>query len=286
MPDTPSDNQDLEPAGESTLVTRWVIDLDGVVWRGQSPIEGSIEAIERLRVAGHEVIFVTNHAESPAIKQRRLAEMGVVQPLVITSAEAAAHLCGHGRRAFVLGEPTLSEVLTSAGIDAIDVASVDPDGPVPQTDVVIVGACSDWNRSRTGLIADAVRAGAEFIATNSDPTYPQMGVDGPRLLPGAGALIAAVEVTSGVKPTFAGKPNQPAADLVLQRYGPVDFVVGDRDDTDGEFARRLGARFALVLSGGTPHDEVPTDPAPDLLARDLACVVDEVLRSSSTMTVE
>lgn len=258
-------------------MTRWVIDLDGVVWRGAVPVSGSVPALERLRAVGHEILFVTNHAESPAIKAGRLARLGVTDPRVVTSAEAAAHLCGAGTRALVLGEPSLTEVLLAAGIDAIDVADLDPEGSAPAVEAVIVGASSAWDRARTGLVADAVRDGARFIATNDDPTYPQSGPDGPRLLPGAGALVAAVAVTAGIGPVVAGKPNQPAADLVLERFGSVDYVVGDRDETDGMFARRLGARFALVLTGATTADAVPNAPAPDILAADLAAVVDEVL---------
>lgn len=247
------------------------------MWRGALPIDGSVDAANRLVRAGHDVIFCTNHAESPNIKTSRLEELGVLGPQVVTSAEAAAHLCGEGRRALVMGEPGLVEVVRGAGIVATDVADLDGDGPVPIVDVVIVGASSNWDRARTGLVADAIRDGARFIATNDDPTYPYSGAFGPRLLPGAGALVAAVETTSGVASVVAGKPNQPAADLVLERYGPVDLVVGDRDDTDGDFARRLGARFALVLSGATTVDSVPRDPAPDLVADDLGAVVDRML---------
>ncbi|MEZ5310877.1 MAG: HAD hydrolase-like protein [Microthrixaceae bacterium] len=77
--------------------------------------------------------------------------------------------------------------------------------------------------------------------------------------------------------TFAGKPYQPAADLVTSRFGHVDYVVGDRDDTDGGFARRLGAAFALVMSGGTSREQIPSDPAPEMVHDDLAAVVDHVL---------
>lgn len=256
---------------------RWVIDLDGVVWRGTDPIEGSVEALCRLFEAGHSVLYFTNHAESPEIKIRRLRGMGVPEPLVITSAEAAAHLCGVNRRALVLGEPSLAQVIRDSGIDAIFIDDLPPDGPVPSVDAVIVGAATNWDRSRTGLAADAIRDGAMFIGTNSDPLFPFTGEFGPRFLPGAGALISAVETTAGARATFAGKPYQPAADLVTSRFGHVDYVVGDRDDTDGGFARRLGATFALVMSGGTSREQIPSDPAPEMVHDDLAAVVDHVL---------
>lgn len=256
---------------------RWVIDLDGVMWHGSTTIDGSVDAARRLIEVGHQLVFFTNHAEAPSVKAARLMDMGVPGPVVMTSAEAAAHLCDPGDRVLALGEPGLTQVLSGAGVDAIDVAQVNRDGPVPDVDVVVVGASSDWDRARTGLVADAIRSGARFIATNDDPTYPFSGPLGPRLLPGAGALVAAVATAAGVAPVVAGKPNQAAADLVTTRFGVVDYVIGDRDDTDGDFARRLGARYVMVLSGVTSADEVPVDPAPYLVVDDFAAAVDAIL---------
>lgn len=254
-----------------------MVDLDGVMWHGDIDIAGSADAARRLTQAGHQLLFCTNHAESPSLKETRLAAMGVPDPTVMTSAEAAAHLCGREVRALVLGERGLTRVLDESGITAIDIADLDPDGPLPDVDVVVVGASSAWDRVRTGLAADAVRSGARFIATNDDPTYPFSGPLGPRLLPGAGALVAAVATAAGVQPVVAGKPNEPAADLVRHRLGAVDYVIGDSDATDGAFARRLGARFVLVLSGTTSAATVPTDPSPDVIADDFAAAVDRIL---------
>ncbi|MFM7063378.1 MAG: HAD hydrolase-like protein, partial [Actinomycetes bacterium] len=142
---------------------------------------------------------------------------------------------------------------------------------------VVVGACSTWDRSRVGMVADAVRAGARFVATNDDATFPTSGPAGPRLLPGNGALIAAVAVASGVAPEVAGKPHRAMADLIEARHGRVDVVVGDRPDTDGGLARSLGADFALVLSGVTTRDDLPVEPGPRWVAADLAALVDMVL---------
>jgi 4-nitrophenyl phosphatase len=114
-----------------------------------------------------------------------------------------------------------------------------------------------------------VRAGARLIGTNDDPTFPT-----PQgLLPGGGALLAAVAVASGATPIVAGKPHAPMADLVRSRLGPEGIVVGDRADTDGALAALLGYRFALVLSGSS-GDTGDHEPAPDLVAPDLAAVVD------------
>lgn len=255
----------------------WVVDLDGVLWTGSVPIEGSAEAVNRLGELGDRVVFCTNYASSPEIKRRQLEDIGVLEPVVVTSAEAAAHALEPGSRVVALGERGLAEVLAGAGMVVTHSDDLPADGPVGDADAVVVGATPDWDRSRVGLVADAVRSGATFVATNDDPTYPVVGAAGPRLLPGAGALVAAVSVASGGTARVAGKPNAPMADLLRERFGPVDIVVGDRHDTDGRLAHRLGCSFGLVLSGTTDRSQAMVrDPAPDIVAEDLAALVEAV----------
>jgi ribonucleotide monophosphatase NagD (HAD superfamily) len=111
------------------------------------------------------------------------------------------------------------------------------------------------------------RAGARFIATNLDPTYPAAN----GLLPGAGALVAAVATAGGRRPEVAGKPEPAMAALVRARYENPVVMIGDRPSTDGVFAAALGVPFALVLSGvaGTDGEESVPDPPPAFVARDL-----------------
>ena len=259
----------------------WAIDLDGVVWRGAALVAGSDLAVGRLLDAGHQVVFCTNHAQSPAKKRAELNALGVPDCPVVTSAEAAAATCSPGARVLALGDPTLLDVLTGAGLQAIDVFEV-PDGlPVEGVEVVVVGAASRWDRSRVGMIADAVRGGARFLATNDDPTFPVTGPAGRRLLPGNGALVAAVATASGREPEVTGKPHAPMASLLVERYGPVEVVVGDKPETDGGLAVTLGARFGLVLSGVTSRADLPVVPTPWTVADDLAALVDSALGESS-----
>jgi HAD superfamily hydrolase (TIGR01450 family) len=253
-------------------VSTWVIDLDGVVWRGEQSLPGSAAAVAELLGAGEQVVFCTNHAHGPQHKAERLAALGVPAAPVVTSAEAAAHGCPPGAEVLVLGDPSLSQCLAGHGLRVHDVWSL-PEGTVPEVQAVVVGAASQWDRSRVGMAADAVRAGAMLLATNDDATFPVTGPDGPRLLPGNGALVAAVEVASGRRAAVAGKPYAPMASLLEHRFGPVDVVVGDKAETDGELARRLGARFGLVLSGVTGPADLPVEPAPWLVGSDLADLV-------------
>jgi 4-nitrophenyl phosphatase len=137
----------------------------------------------------------------------------------------------------------------------------------------VVGRTVDLSYDALAAAATAIRAGATFVATNTDATFPTP--DGP--VPGAGAIVAFLEIASGRHPIVAGKPAAPAAQLVKERVGDVAVVVGDRPDTDGLFARAIGARFALVLSGVTQADDLPVVPVPDVVGADLAAVVDELI---------
>lgn len=251
----------------------WVLDLDGVVWRGDVLVPRAASAVDVLLGAGHQVVACTNWAQSPGQKRAALDRLGVADFPVVTSAEAAASCCRADDRVLVLGDPTLGDVLRGAGLDVLDVCALPDRSAVPGVDVVVVGACSQWDRSRVGMVADALRSGARFVATNDDATFPTTGPSGARLLPGNGALVAAVTVASGVVPEVAGKPHGAMARLLEARFGPVDVVVGDRPDTDGGLAVELGADFGLVLSGITTVDDLPVEPTPVWVADDLASLV-------------
>lgn len=261
---------------EGEAVGTWAIDLDGVVWRGERLLDGAAAAIGALLEAGERVVFCTNHAHGPEVKERQLADLSVPAAPVVTSAEAAAAACVTGSTVLAMGERSLVECLASSGLEVQDVWSL-PDGEVPRVDTVVVGACPDWDRSRVGMVADAVRGGATFLATNDDPTYPVTGPVGPRLLPGNGALVAAVAAAAGVPAQVTGKPHAPMAELLVARHGPVDVVVGDKPETDGQLAQRLGARFGLVLSGVTSTGDLPVEPDPWRVAPDLASLVEAYL---------
>src|SRR5262249_50875521 len=134
---------------------------------------------------------------------------------------------------------------------------------------VVVGRSVALDFAELAAAATAIRSGARFVATNNDATFPTPH----GLEPGAGAVVAYLEVGSGRKAEVAGKPNQPAADLRRARFGAPRVVVGDRPDTDGLFAARIGAPFALVLSGVTRAEDLPVSPEPAVVEPDLAAVV-------------
>ena len=91
------------------------------------------------------------------------------------------------------------------------------------------------------------------------------------------SILTGNTLASGATPRIAGKPHQPMADLIMERAGEGGIVVGDRADTDGLFARTLGFRFGLVLSGVVKEADLPVEPAPDEVAPDLLILVERLL---------
>jgi 4-nitrophenyl phosphatase len=251
----------------------WVFDLDGVVWLAGQAIPGSAGAIERLRDNGEQVVFVTNNS-TPTITEyvKRLSAAGVsAEPgEMATSAQAAASLLEPGSKAACVGGPGVMEALQGRGVEIVP-ADANPES-------VVVGRSLRLDFDELASAAGAIRAGARFIATNTDSTFPTpQGLE-----PGAGALVAYLEVGSGRRAEAAGKPEQPIADLVRARFGQPDVVVGDRPESDGRFATRIGASFALVLTGVTSRKDLPVSPTPAIVADDLAAVVTEHLRLQGT----
>lgn len=241
----------------------WILDLDGVVWLERHPLGGAVEAVRELRRLGHRVVFATNfsHGRREEIAGA-LAAVGIDPgDDVCTSAMAAGSLVDHDERVHVLGGPGIAEAAEAAGGTVV--------GPGEPADAVIVGWTRQIDFDRLDAAFQAVHRGARLIATNTDRTYPTP--DGP--IPGGGAIVAAVERATGVDAIVAGKPHRPMADLVEAMVaddpgeppaGAVgDLMVGDRPATDGRFAVTLGLPFALVTSGVTSADSVPSDPAVD-----------------------
>ena len=242
-----------------------MLDLDGVIWVGGTAIPGAAEAVERLRQAEANLVFVTNMSMLTVAEQEaKLAACGIdATGLVITSATAAARLISPGERVLVVGGPGIDEAVELAGADVCSSGSAD---------AVIVGMDPGFNYDTLGRAMRAVRGGARLIGTNHDPSYPtERGLE-----PGGGSLLAAVATASEAVPTMAGKPNQPIVDCVRDRIGEIGVVVGDRPDSDGLFAEALGYEFALVLSGVIGPDDLPVTPAPQYCAPDLAALVDQM----------
>lgn len=257
-------------------------DLDGVVWLKHEPLPGAVQAIADLRSRGHRVLFVTNNSSKTLGEQVAILEsLGIAaRGDVCTSAQAAALMVRSGDRVLVAGGPGVREAVESVGglVAATTDDDVDDESfarSVVGVAAVIVGYHSSFDYRGLTRAAVTVRAGARLIGTNEDPTYPTP--HGP--IPGGGAILAAIAVAAGVDPTVAGKPHAPMGELVRRTLGVADlshvWMVGDRNTTDGGFARTIGSRYAMIRSGTEEPD--PRQP-PDVVCGSLAEFAEYVLQ--------
>lgn len=246
-----------------------LLDLDGVLYRWPEPIAGSAEAVERLRDAGKGIAFVTNNSSrTPEEVAERLASVGIrADPReVVTSALATATLLARRgiRTAFVVGEEGLRTALSDAGVRIVDREH-------GQVDAVVVGFDRGADYAKLKDAAVFVERGAVLVASNADPSFPAPGGEA---WPGAGALLAAIETTTGVRGEAVGKPEAPILQRTLEAAGGGrPLVVGDRLDTDIAGASRLGWDSALVLTGSTRREDVDGSPwSPTIVVDDLAAL--------------
>jgi 4-nitrophenyl phosphatase len=246
----------------------WMLDLDGVVWRGKTAITGSAAAIATLRARGARVLFVSNNSSlDVSAYLAKLASVGVAAPAedLCTSAMAAAQLAAPGSRVMVLGGIGINEALISRSVTPVDAVLSE----AQTVDAVIVGLDRQLSYDRLTAAVRAVLAGAALIVTNEDPTFPSE--DG--LNAGGGSIGAAVAYGSGATPLIAGKPHPAMASLIENRLGKIPAImVGDQPITDGALASAMGIPFGLVLSGVATTAEGVT-PFPALVAANLRDLV-------------
>ena len=223
-----------------------LLDLDGTVVRGADPVPGAAEVVNELRAAGTVVQFITNNASrAPEEVAQHLAGLGVrvTSDEVLTSGQAAVALLAAelpaGAAVLVVGTDALADAVRAVGLRPVTTAAEQPaavvQGHSPQT---------GWTRLAEACLA--IRAGARWVACNVDRTLPtERG-----LLPGNGAMVAALQAATDRRPVVAGKPARSLLDTALDRTGAQrPLVVGDRLDTDIAGACAAGMDSLLVLSG-------------------------------------
>ena len=257
----------------------FLFDLDGVLYRGTEVVPGAPEAVARLRAAGKRVAFVTNNAtRTPEAVAARLTGFGIpasADEVESSALVTAAQLAARGvSEAFVVGEEGVLQALRDAGIAIADVDA-------GSTEVVVVGLDRRVDYEKLRRASLLVQRGAVLVATNTDASYP--AADGN--WPGAGALLAAIEATTGVRAEAFGKPEAPIMRAALERAGGgTPLVIGDRLETDIAAAVALGWDSLLVLTGIASVGDVETSPiAPTFVADDLTALFAPraVLRGSS-----
>jgi len=272
-----------------------IFDMDGVLYRGAQVMPYAREALDRLRRAKWEVFFATNNSTATRLDYLRLLhDLGLGGELdeIVTSGYATAHYLERRRPkpkdVLVIGADGLREEIRAVGIgvrDADELPGFEPpaeaaaDGVDPGAmrrylvsldlpracDTVVVGLDLHLTYAKIAEAQRAILAGADFICSNRDRAYPVEG----RLLPGAGTIVAAIEVATGKKALCIGKPEPFLFEEAIRRAGKQDgrvVVVGDSTDYDMVAAHRVGAVGVLITTGLTEPDALEKasgDAVPD-----------------------
>jgi HAD superfamily hydrolase (TIGR01450 family) len=247
----------------------FILDLDGVIYRGDQLLPGACEFISWADATGRKLIFLSNNSfATPDEVAAKLARLGASHPegRALTAGAAAARQIAErhpGGSVYVLGVASVERMVEAEGLRAVWREGMDGSTP----DAVLVGLdfTLSYDRLRRGL--RAVLAGADFIAVNRDPTLPvEGGFD-----PGTGALVAALEYASGKAAEIVGKPEP---GVMLEALRAMDakasetLVVGDGLALDIVAGHAAGMDAALVLTGMNTRAqaEAATGPSkPDLV---------------------
>jgi HAD superfamily hydrolase (TIGR01450 family) len=282
------------PAGDPLLL---LVDLDGVVYRGADPVPGVAAVLMARANAGDDVVYVTNNSmHYRADYVTRLTDLGapVAADRIVSAPRATALYLKERhtdvRRVLAVGASGLDRELRDVGLEVVNAGfaaermakeGIDGVAAAGAPQAVVAGVDPQMTYLRLAAAADCIRAGAHFIATNRDPTYPvERG-----LRPGAGSIVAALEVASGVRPVTIGKPEPLLMEEAAHAVGrePRDaIVIGDGIVTDLAAANAVGARTILMLTGvttGSALEALPSAEEPFKVAADateLASILDSL----------
>jgi NagD protein len=229
----------------------FVCDMDGVIYHGNRLLPGVMKFLDWIKIERKEFLFLTNSSErSPRELHEKMIRLGMQVDEVnfytsaLATAEFLARQCPGGS-AFVIGEAGLTNALYDAGFSMNDT----------NPDYVVVGETRNYNYERLERAVHLVRNGAKLIGTNPDLTDPtENGV-----VPATGALIAPIELATGSKAYFVGKPNPLMMRHALKRLGcrrEETAIVGDRMDTDIIAGIESEIETVLVLSGVTSREDL------------------------------
>jgi 4-nitrophenyl phosphatase len=277
-----------------------IFDMDGVLYRGSQVMPYARDALERLRRAKWDVFFATNNSTATRLDYvRRLQQLGLGGDIdhIVTSGYATAHYLERRvpkpKDVLVIGADGLRQEIRAVGIAVRDAGAlpgihppaeaaadgVDPaamshyltslDLP-PAPDTVVVGLDLHVTYAKIAEAQRAILAGADFVCSNRDRAYPVEG----RLLPGAGTIVAAIEVATGATALCIGKPEPFLFQEAIRRAGRQNrvVVIGDSTDYDIVAAHRVGATGVLITTGLTEKDalaETTGDAVPDRVIHSL-----------------
>jgi 4-nitrophenyl phosphatase len=251
-----------------------ILDMDGVVWRGDAPIGDLAATFRRIGERGLKFVFATNNSTKTSEQYvAKLKGFGVdVEPWqVVTSSQAAARAMAQsyppGTKALVIGEDGLQIPLGQEGFEIVSVENA------PQAQVVVMGMDRGVSFEKLSEATLLIRKGVRFYATNMDKTFPTPRGE----IPGAGAWVSVITTATNVEPIVAGKPFPFLMELSLERLGTLKeetLVVGDRLETDIAAGQAVGCPTALVLSGVSTKEQADKwMPRIDIVVNDLTTII-------------
>jgi NagD protein len=229
----------------------FLIDMDGVIYRGSELIAGAARFVNMLRQSDTPFLFLTNNSQRTRRDvATRLRRMGIQaeERHVFTCAMATARFLAQQKpngTAYVIGEGGLLHALHTNGYSIVD---HDPD-------YVVVGEGRAITFEMFETAVRMIQKGAKLVATNLDPNCPtQQG-----MRPGCGAIVALLETATGRKAFSVGKPSpvmMRAARKELGLSADETIMIGDTMETDILGGVQMGYRTILVLSGSTRKEDV------------------------------
>ena len=240
-----------------------ILDIDGVLKRGSTPIPGAPETVKKLRELGLKIIFLSNLSTKSREQYVDILrnKIGVdVSPdeLVLATSATADYVAKHSKtkKVYFVGHKGLRDELEKAGLIIVD----DPE----EAEFLVAGSpfdekgfVTEENKWKfTGAIRAILLAKARFVAVNPDKLFP--GPDG-KPIPGTGTFLGAITAATGVKPVIIGKPSEEIYRIALDKIGasPSEVImVGDQLETDIIPAKKLGLTTVLVLSGLTKREDL------------------------------
>ena len=232
-----------------------VIDMDGVLWRGDTPLPGLTNFFDFLQSRSIPFILATNNSsKTPGQYLQKLTGFGVnieLEHVLTSSLATAAYLeqvLEDRAAVYVVGQDGLHQAMRNTGFTVLDDSSQPAAAVVAGIDFTLT-----YDKLKHAVLL--IQRGARFIGTNGDLTFPLEN----GFAPGAGSILAAIQAATGVAPVIIGKPERVMFDLAMQKMGSIPehtAMLGDRLETDILGGQRSGLKTIMVTTGVDNEDTV------------------------------